>query len=175
MRCPGRRRAGEAEEGNVLLVEAVPSCATSHYRGEHGRTHGRYQSCGDRDGSAQAVGDDQGDGRGRDRARQGSLRDRPDRLRGHARGPVSNGPTGSGRSRAARASASTSCCDCWTVAGKTRKLVALELVVDLERLYARKKAANKELVDLLKQTRTSLLDLHGIGPSGAARLLVSCA
>ena len=61
------------------------------------------------------------------------------------------------------------------VAGKTRKLVALELVVDLERLYARKKAANKELVDLLKQTRTSLLGLHGIGPSGAARLLVSCA
>ena len=60
------------------------------------------------------------------------------------------------------------------VAGKTRKLVALELVVDLERLYARKKAANKELVDLLKQTRTSLLGLHGI-PSGAARLLVSCA
>jgi transposase len=58
------------------------------------------------------------------------------------------------------------------VAGKTRKRVALELVVDLERLYARKKAANKELVDLVKQTRTSLLGLHGIGPCGAARLLV---
>jgi transposase len=58
------------------------------------------------------------------------------------------------------------------VAGKTRKRVALELVVDLERLYARKKAANKELVDLVKQTGTGLLDLHGIGPSGAARLLV---
>jgi transposase len=58
------------------------------------------------------------------------------------------------------------------VAGKTRKRVALEMVVDLERLYARKKAANKELVDLVKQTRTGLLDLHGIGPSGAARLLV---
>jgi transposase len=58
------------------------------------------------------------------------------------------------------------------MAGKTRKRVALELVVDLERLYARKKAANKELVDLVKQTRTGLLELHGIGPSGAARLLV---
>jgi transposase len=58
------------------------------------------------------------------------------------------------------------------VAGKTRKRVALEMVVDLERLYARKKAANKELVELVKQTRTGLLDLHGIGPSGAARLLV---
>jgi transposase len=42
----------------------------------------------------------------------------------------------------------------------------------LERLYARKKAANKELVELVKATGTGLLDLHGIGPSGAARLLV---
>lgn len=57
-------------------------------------------------------------------------------------------------------------------AGKTRKRVAMELVVDLERVYARKKAANKELVELVKQTGTGLLDLHGIGPSGAARLLV---
>ena len=59
------------------------------------------------------------------------------------------------------------------VAGKTRKRVALELVVDLERVYARKKAANKELVELVKQTGTALLGLHGVGPSGAAaRLLV---
>jgi transposase len=57
-------------------------------------------------------------------------------------------------------------------ASKTRKRVALELVVDLERVYARKKAANKELVELVKQTGTGLLDLHGVGPSGAARLLV---
>jgi transposase len=48
----------------------------------------------------------------------------------------------------------------------------MELVTDLERVYARKKAANKELVELVKQTGTGLLDLHGIGPSGAARLLV---
>jgi transposase len=58
------------------------------------------------------------------------------------------------------------------VAGKTRKRVAMELVVDLERVYARKKAANKELVALVKQTGTALLNLHGVGPSGAARLLV---
>ena len=58
------------------------------------------------------------------------------------------------------------------VAGKTRKRVALELVVDLERACARKKAANKELVALIKQTGTGLFGLHGIGPSGAARLLV---
>jgi transposase len=57
-------------------------------------------------------------------------------------------------------------------AGKTRKRVALELVVDLERVYQRKKEANKELVGLVKATGTGLLELHGIGPSGAARLLV---
>ena len=56
--------------------------------------------------------------------------------------------------------------------GKTRKRHAMELVVDLERIYQRKKAANKELTALLKTTGTGLLDLHGIGPSGAARLLV---
>jgi transposase len=58
------------------------------------------------------------------------------------------------------------------VVGKTRRRVAAELVADLERIYARKKAANKELAELLKATGTSLLNLHGIGPTGAARLLV---
>ncbi|GAA2163033.1 IS110 family transposase [Pedococcus bigeumensis] len=56
--------------------------------------------------------------------------------------------------------------------GKTRKRVAAELVVDLERIYSRKKAADKELKALVEATGTSLLGLHGIGPSGAARLLV---
>ena len=58
------------------------------------------------------------------------------------------------------------------VVGKTRRRVAAELVSDLERIYARKKAANKELTALLAATGTTLTDLHGIGPSGAARLLV---
>ena len=57
-------------------------------------------------------------------------------------------------------------------AGKTRRRVAAELISDLERIYARKKAANKELTELLAATGTSLLELPGIGPSGAARLLV---
>jgi transposase len=57
-------------------------------------------------------------------------------------------------------------------AGRTRRRVAAELIGDLERIYARKKAADKELRELLKATGTSLLNLHGIGPSGAARLLV---
>jgi transposase len=56
--------------------------------------------------------------------------------------------------------------------GKTRRRLAAELVADLERIYARKKAANSELTELVKATGTGLLDLHGIGPSGAARLLV---
>jgi transposase len=58
------------------------------------------------------------------------------------------------------------------VAGRARRRVAAELVADLERIYARKKAADKELRELVAATGTSLLGLHGIGPSGAARLLV---
>ena len=58
------------------------------------------------------------------------------------------------------------------VAGKTRRRVATELAADLERIYVRKKAADKELRELVAATGTGLLDLHGIGPSGAARLLV---
>jgi transposase len=50
--------------------------------------------------------------------------------------------------------------------------VAAELVSDLERIYQRKKAAEKELCELVAATGTSLLDLNGTGASGAARLLV---
>jgi len=57
-------------------------------------------------------------------------------------------------------------------AGKARRRVAAELIADLERIYARKKAADKELRELLEATGTSLLTLNGIGPSGAARLLI---
>jgi transposase len=58
------------------------------------------------------------------------------------------------------------------LAGKTRRRVAAELVGDLERIYPRKKAADQELRELVATTGTSLLHLNGIGPSGAARLLV---
>lgn len=57
-------------------------------------------------------------------------------------------------------------------AGKARRRVAAELIADLERIYQRKKAADKELRELVAATGTSLMQLHGIGPSGAARLLV---
>ena len=61
------------------------------------------------------------------------------------------------------------------VAGKTRRRVAAELVADLERIYARKKAADRELRQLVAATGSSLMKLHGIGPAGAARLLVEVA
>ena len=60
-------------------------------------------------------------------------------------------------------------------AGKTRRRVAAELIGDLERVYQRRKAADKELKELLAVTGTSLTGLNGIGPSGAARLLVEVA
>jgi transposase len=58
------------------------------------------------------------------------------------------------------------------LAGKARRRVAAERIADLERVYVRKKAADKELRELLEATGTSLLTLNGIGPSGAARLLI---
>src|SRR5215470_4018781 len=60
-------------------------------------------------------------------------------------------------------------------AGKARGGGPAELISRLERIYQRKKAANKELTALLKSTGTTLTALHGIGPSGAARLLVEVA
>jgi transposase len=57
-------------------------------------------------------------------------------------------------------------------AGKGRRRVAAELVSDLERIYQRKKAADKELRDLLTDIGTTLTSLNGIGPSGAAWLLI---
>jgi len=57
-------------------------------------------------------------------------------------------------------------------AGKARRRVAAELIGDLERIYQRTKAADKELRELLAATGSTLTRLHGIGPSGAARLLV---
>jgi transposase len=60
-------------------------------------------------------------------------------------------------------------------AGKARRRVAAELIADLERIYQRSKQADKELKELVAATGTTLMDLHGIGPSGAARLLVEVA
>ena len=49
---------------------------------------------------------------------------------------------------------------------------AAELIADLELVHRRTKEADKELPDVLAATGTTLMHLHGIGPTGAARLLV---
>ena len=56
--------------------------------------------------------------------------------------------------------------------GKTRRRVAAEMIADLEKIYARSKAADKELTAVIATTSTTLHRLHGMGPSGTARLLV---
>ena len=48
--------------------------------------------------------------------------------------------------------------------GKTRRRVAAELIADLERIYQRSKAADKELKQALTATGTGLMDMEGIGP-----------
>ena len=58
------------------------------------------------------------------------------------------------------------------VVGKARRRVAAELIADLERVYQRSKQADKELREMVASPGTTLMDLHGIGPCGAARLLV---
>ena len=57
------------------------------------------------------------------------------------------------------------------VAGKTRRRLAAELVTKLTQTGKRIKTADAELKALAAATGSSLLQLHGIGPSGAARLL----
>ena len=55
---------------------------------------------------------------------------------------------------------------------KTRRKLAAELVAELEGIDKRIKTATTELRELVEVTGSTLLELHGIGPSGAARLLV---
>lgn len=56
--------------------------------------------------------------------------------------------------------------------GKTRRRLAVELVGELESIDKKMKAAEKELTALVQERGSTLLELNGIGPSGAARLLV---
>jgi hypothetical protein len=57
------------------------------------------------------------------------------------------------------------------VVGRTRRRLAAELIVELALIDKKIKAADRELLELIAATGSSLLDLHGIGPSGASRLL----
>ena len=57
------------------------------------------------------------------------------------------------------------------VVGKTRRKLAAELIVELDGIDRKIKVATKELRELVAATGSTLLELNGIGPSGAARLL----
>ncbi|WP_324199027.1 transposase [Nocardia amamiensis] len=56
-------------------------------------------------------------------------------------------------------------------AARVRLRLVLELIDDLEVVDRKTKAADKELKQLVVDRGSTLMDLNGIGPSGAARLL----
>jgi transposase len=55
--------------------------------------------------------------------------------------------------------------------GRTRRQLACELITELAVVDKKIKNADAQLTELVKSTGSSLLQLNGIGPSGAARLL----
>jgi transposase len=55
--------------------------------------------------------------------------------------------------------------------GKTRRRLAVELIGELEAIDRKIKTIKKELTALVVARGSTLLELNGIGPSGAARLL----
>jgi transposase len=57
------------------------------------------------------------------------------------------------------------------LAGKTRRRMAAEELEDLHRLDAKLKSMKAELKTAVAATGSHLMDIHGIGPAGAARIL----
>jgi transposase len=57
------------------------------------------------------------------------------------------------------------------IVGKTRRRLAVELIGELAGIDKKIKTADKDLKALVGARGCTLMDLHGIGPSGAARLL----
>jgi hypothetical protein len=57
------------------------------------------------------------------------------------------------------------------LAGQTRRRMAAEELADIERLDAKLKAMKAELKAAVLATGSRLMDIHGIGPAGAARIL----
>ncbi len=57
------------------------------------------------------------------------------------------------------------------LAGKTRRRMAAEELEDLHRLDAKLKAMKAELKAAVQATGSHLMDIYGIGPAGAARIL----
>jgi transposase len=56
-------------------------------------------------------------------------------------------------------------------AGKMRRRMAAEELADIERLDVRLKAMKAELKEAVLATGSHLMDVHGVGPAGAARIL----
>jgi transposase len=57
------------------------------------------------------------------------------------------------------------------IVGKTRRRLAVELIGELDSIDKKIKAIDKDLTELVTARGSTLLELHGIGPLGAARLL----
>ena len=57
------------------------------------------------------------------------------------------------------------------LAGKTRRRIVVELIGELEAIDRKIKTAEKDLAALVTERGSTLMDLTGIGPTGAARLL----
>jgi len=57
------------------------------------------------------------------------------------------------------------------IVGKTRRRLVVELIGELEGVDKKIKTADKDLKQLVTARGSTLMELHGIGPSGAARLL----
>ncbi len=57
------------------------------------------------------------------------------------------------------------------IAGKTRRRMVAELIDDLVRVDRRLKAMKADQAAAVRERGSSLLDLYGIGPAGAARIL----
>jgi transposase len=58
------------------------------------------------------------------------------------------------------------------IVGKTRRRFAVELITELEAIDKKIKGVKLELRELIAARGSTLMELTGIGPSGAARLLV---
>ena len=58
-----------------------------------------------------------------------------------------------------------------TLVGRTTRRMAVEELADLVRVDAKLKALNRELTAAVLARGSHLMDLHGIGPAGAARIL----
>ncbi|MET7403941.1 IS110 family transposase, partial [Dactylosporangium sp. NPDC005572] len=57
------------------------------------------------------------------------------------------------------------------IVGRTRRQLASELITEVAVIDKKIKAANSQLTELINATGSTLQQLNGIGPSGAARLL----